>query len=239
MGDVSQNIHFGFGLNDWEELKALLLQDAMDSFGVLKKSYRNTVEISDFATDILRHGKFSVYPVEPIIRHGNPVLVKRAPERNALIREAAQLCRDWQKKGLDTIAVICRSKKEAARTALSLSEYVEVMESNLEKAEFGNGIMVLPVEYTKGLEFDAVLILNPTREDYPSDDGHAKLLYVAATRALHELCVLCCDTLTGLIADPAPAGKGRTFAVFAEDKENEKKSVSYETEGGKEKDLDR
>ena len=236
MGDVSQNIHFGFGLNDWEELKALLLQDAMDSFGVLKKSYRNTVEISDFATDILRHGNFSVYPVEPIIRHGNPVLVKRAPERNALIKEAAQLCRDWQKKGLDTIAVICRSKKEAARTALSLSEYVEVMESNLEKAEFGNGIMVLPVEYTKGLEFDAVLILNPTREDYPSDDGHAKLLYVAATRALHELCVLCCDTLTGLIADPAPAGKGRTFAVFAEDKENEKKSVSYETEGGKEKD---
>ena len=64
-----------------------------------------------------------------------------------------------------------KSKKEAARTALSLSEYVEVMESNLEKAVFGNGIMVLPVEYTKGLEFDAVLILNPTREDYPADDG--------------------------------------------------------------------
>ena len=88
------------------------------------------------------------------------------------------------------------------------------MESNLEKAEFGNGIMVLPVEYTKGLEFDAVLILNPTREDYPSDDGHAKLLYVAATRALHELCVLCYDTLTGLIADPAPAGKGSNFCGF-------------------------
>ena len=64
--------------------------------------------------------------------------------------------------------------------------------------------MVLPVEYTKGLEFDAVLILDPTREEYPVDDGHAKLLYVAATRALHELCVLHSGNLTGLIADPLP-----------------------------------
>ena len=77
--------------------------------------------------------------------------------------------------------------------------------------------MVLPVEYTKGLEFDAVLILNPTREGYPSDDGHAKLLYVAATRALHELVVLHLGNLTGLIADPLPerrqAGKMRRRCV--------------------------
>ncbi|MDE7045233.1 MAG: ATP-binding domain-containing protein, partial [Acetatifactor sp.] len=59
-------------------------------------------------------------------------------------------------------------------------------------------------EYTKGLEFDAVLILNPTREEYPVDDGHARLLYVAATRALHELCVMHTGNLTGLIADPVP-----------------------------------
>ena len=64
--------------------------------------------------------------------------------------------------------------------------------------------MVLPVEYTKGLEFDTVLILDPTREEYPVDDGHARLLYVAATRALHELCVLHTGNLTGLIADPIP-----------------------------------
>lgn len=71
MGDVSQNIHFGFGLRDWEALKKLLLPDPMDSFGILRKSYRNTIEISEFATNILRHGSFSIYPAEPIIRHGN------------------------------------------------------------------------------------------------------------------------------------------------------------------------
>lgn len=60
------------------------------------------------------------------------------------------------------------------------------------------------MEYTKGLEFDAVLLLSPDRESYPIDDGHAKLLYVAATRALHRLELLHTGNLTGLIADPIP-----------------------------------
>ena len=204
MGDVSQNIHFGYGLNDWEELRKLYLTDAKSSFGILKKSYRNTVEISNFATNILHHGQFSIYPVEPIIRHGNPVEVISLCHRNELIEKAAETCKAWQEKGLDTIAVICRDQESAAKAAGELGKLVEVMESDLEKAEFGNGIMVLPVEYTKGLEFDAVLLLDPTREEYPVEDGHAKLLYVAATRALHELSVLHTGNLTGLIADPVP-----------------------------------
>ena len=201
MGDISQNIHFGVGLNDWEPLRNLILTDSMDHFDILKKSYRNTVEISNFATKILRHGRFYNYPVEPIIRHGREVHVQQASE-SALYGEAAEICRDWQKRGLITIAIICRDTIKAKVTAQSLAPLIDIMETDLEKAEFGNGIMVLPVEYTKGLEFDAVLIWNPTREEYPVDDGHAKLLYVAATRALHELCILHIGNLTGLITDP-------------------------------------
>lgn len=209
MGDVSQNIHFGFGLRDWEALKNLLLSDPMDSFGVLRKSYRNTVEISEFATNILRHGSFSIYPVEPIIRHGNQVTVERVTQGVAaedFFRRIAEICRRWQEQELDTIAVVCRNNEEALKTARQLSKYIEIMESDLEKVNFGKGIMVLPVEYTKGLEFDAVLILNPTKEAYPIDDGHAKLLYVAATRALHELHILCRGEATGLL-EKAPERK--------------------------------
>lgn len=205
MGDVSQNIRFGVGLNDWENLRALLLaDDPMSSFGILKKSYRNTVEISHFATDILHHGKLVSYPVEPIIRHGVPVKVRQFREGDELWQETACQCLEWQEKELPTIAIICRDQESAVRAAAELEKRIKILETDLEKAEFGNGIMVLPVEYTKGLEFDAVLILNPTREEYPVDDGHARLLYVAATRALHELCVLHTGNLTGLIADPVP-----------------------------------
>ncbi len=216
MGDVSQNIHFGSGLNDWEELKALLLRDPADSFRILKKSYRNTVEISEYALRILRHGSFSVYPVEPIIRHGKPVQeIKIEPPgrtrtgseeerkriRSHMIRRAAKVLKEWQSEGYTTMAVICRDTKKAACAAKELGEYIPVCGDDLENAVFSEGIMVLPVEYTKGLEFDAVLLLDPTREEYPVDDGHAKLLYVAATRALHELCVLYSGELTGLITE--------------------------------------
>jgi len=204
MGDVSQNIHFGYGLNDWEELKNLYLPDSMDSFSTLKKSYRNTVEISNFATNILHHGQFSIYPVEPIIRHGKTPVVTQLADRSRLISQAAHICQDWQLRGLGTIAVICREQETATAAATELAKLIPLPENDPETMEFGNGILVLPVEYTKGLEFDAVLILDPTREEYPSDDGHAKLLYVAATRALHELCILHTGNLTGLIADPVP-----------------------------------
>ena len=204
MGDVSQNIHMGYGLNDWEEAKAQMLSGERDAFCILKKSYRNTVEISDFAADILAHGSFPGYSAEPVLRHGDPVLVEKAADDVELIARAEAVCRDWQRNGFDTIAVICRDEKEAERTAKELGKKLPVAESNLEKAVFDKGIMVLPVEYTKGLEFDAVLLLDPGREQYPTDDGHAKLLYVAATRALHRLCVLHTGNLTGLIADPVP-----------------------------------
>ncbi len=223
MGDVSQNIHFGFGLNDWEELKQLLLRDSMDNFGVLKKSYRNTVEISDFATNILYHGQFSSYPVEPIIRHGVPVEVSRCMDESSLYRSAADVCKKWRQKGFDTIAVICRNQASADRAAKEIGQYVEIMENDLETAVFGNGIMILPVEYTKGLEFDTVLILDPDRKEYPVDDGHAKLLYVAATRALHELCVLHRGNLTGLITDPPPTRKPPE--IRAEEKQNSEKDA--------------
>ena len=70
MGDTSQNIHFQYGLNDWDELRKLILTGDYDAFGLLRKGYRNTVEISAYANEILRHGDFSIYSVEPIIRHG-------------------------------------------------------------------------------------------------------------------------------------------------------------------------
>lgn len=202
MGDVSQNIQFGYGLADWEEMKELFLTTDRASFHVLKKSYRNTIEISRFASRILQHGSFTAYSVEPIIRHGEEAAVIEVKTYEHMTQKAVDICKEWQKKGLETIAIICRTEEMASQVAGVLSKDLPLLESSLETAEFGKGIMVLPAAYTKGLEFDAVLIWNPTREAYPVDDGHTKLLYVAATRALHELCILYHGALTGLIQDP-------------------------------------
>lgn len=203
MGDVSQNIRMDYGISDWEGVKNILLTGERDNFCVLRKSYRNTVEIANFASDILAHGEFPGYGAEPVIRHGEAVGIRQTAGRD-LYREAAKICKGWQTDGFDTIAVICRDQKQAQETAELLQKELPVMPWDPEKASFEKGIMVFPVEYTKGLEFDAVLLLSPDRESYPTDDGHAKLLYVAATRALHRLEVMHTGNLTGLIADPIP-----------------------------------
>ena len=207
MGDVSQNIHYGYGLDDWEELKGLMLHGTASGFAVLRKSYRNTVEISKFATNILRHGSFPVYPADPIERHGSDVSITECANREALLPATVKTIRKWMENGRETIAVICRDEAEASDVSRKLGRELPLADSDPETAEFTEGVMVLPVEYTKGLEFDAIVLYNPTENAYPSEDRYVKLLYVAATRALHELSVIYTGKLTGLIADPVPEGK--------------------------------
>ena len=229
MGDVSQNIHYGYGLNDWEDLKSLILRGVPGGFGVLKKSYRNTVEISEFATGILRHGSFPVYPVDPVRRHGSPVRIAQCRNDEDLIRESKNTIHKWQAEGRETIAVICRDEEEASAVSALLSKELDLADTDPETAEFTEGIMVLPVEYTKGLEFDAVLLYHPSAEGYPDNDAYVKLLYVAATRALHELAVVHTGDLTDLIASPAP---DRVQRSLPEEETSQKRELLKSDEDG-------
>ncbi len=207
MGDVSQNIHYGYGLNDWEDLRKLILTGDYDNFGILKKSYRNTVEISEFATEILRHGNFPIYPAEPILRHGNPVSMSAYDTEEDMNRAVVNIIENWKKEGHETIAVICSDEQETAYVTQRLGKEMTLADNNPETAVFNEGVMVLPVEYTKGLEFDAVLLYHPSKEHYLLEDQYVKLLYVAATRALHELAVVHLNDLTELIATPVSEEK--------------------------------
>jgi DNA helicase-2/ATP-dependent DNA helicase PcrA len=49
------------------------------------------------------------------------------------------------------------------------------------------GIDVTDVRQTKGLEFDAVILLETTKASYPSTPAARHALYVGATRASHQL----------------------------------------------------
>jgi len=198
MGDISQNINYNSGMNDWEMLKNDIFNDERDTFDVLAKSYRNTIEISEFAQKILKKGSFTSYPIEPVIRHGNEVSLIKTDKTN-IYTEVANIITAWQKQGLETIAIICRDEKESSQTMKELARLIKINDESLQNVSFSKEPMVLPVQYTKGLEFDAVLLLNPSKEAYPADDANVKLLYVAATRALHELTVLYSENISELL----------------------------------------
>ncbi len=199
MGDVSQNINYDSGMNDWEALKQEVFNKERDTFGVLAKSYRNTIEISNYATSILSHCTFPTYQVEPIIRHGATVAKHQVSKESELVSSAVNIIKTWQENGYDTIAVICKDSESTEKVSRLLGKHRKVMEGSLENAVFSKGVMVLPIQLTKGLEFDTVLLWNPDQNSYEKNDANAKLLYVAATRALHELTMVYQNKLSELL----------------------------------------
>ena len=173
MGDVSQNINYETGMNDWEDMRKWVLTGERDSFRLLKKSYRNTIEISEYAGKILQKASFGRYQIEPVIRHGVPVQEYLLPDENDMYKEAMQIITKAKESGYNSIAVICKDEAEAAFAEKWLED-----------------VTVLPIRMVKGLEFDVVLLWNPPQIEQLSNPKVAKLQYVAATRALHELHIL-------------------------------------------------
>lgn len=173
MGDVSQNINYETGMNDWEDMRKWVLTGERDSFKLLQKSYRNTIEISEYAGKVLEKAAGSAYRIHPVIRHGIPVQEYELTKEEEMYKKARALIEDIKGKGYESVAVVCNDVKEA-----------RWVEKWMEEAT------VLPVQLVKGLEFDAVLLWNPKRIEEIENKARAKLFYVACTRALHELHLL-------------------------------------------------
>ena len=196
VGDTSQNIFYDSGMNDWRDLRDQVFSPSRDCFYTLAKSYRNTVEISEYAGKVLQKCTFETYKIDPILRHGIPVQVEEVAEEQELAMKAAERIEEIRSRGYQTIAVICRTEEEAAKAEEYLATRCEI-DRNPEN--FTNGVMVLPIHKTKGLEFDAALLWNPDDTAYPLEDASARLLYVAITRALHELHIFYHGKLTELL----------------------------------------
>lgn len=131
-----------------------------------------------------------------MIRHGQEVQV-HIQKGEALKQLLKATVAKVQKQGFETIAVVCRTKEETR-------EVKEILEIQEETEDFHNGVMVLPVTLTKGLEFDAVILWKADEEHYGENPKEAKLLYVAITRALHQLYFLGDKPLSGLLKDGIP-----------------------------------
>ncbi len=186
MGDISQNVNYETGMNSWEDLKESILVGEKDKFYLLSKSYRNTIEISSYASKILEEASEGAYKIEPVIRHGREVEFVEAKEDDYQ-EKIVEIINAMKSRQQGSIAVVCNDDESADSLRKELSKIIEIADST---ENFENGVMVLPVKLTKGLEFDAVILFNVMQnyaEKVVVDKAKAKLLYVAMTRALHEL----------------------------------------------------
>ncbi|SDN47789.1 RNA polymerase recycling motor HelD [Bacillus sp. OK048] len=187
VGDLAQGIHSYRGLNSWEPLVTDVFPNA--NYHALQKSYRTTVEIMQLANDILSIMGKDLPTVEPVIRHGDkPRFTKIDPGDLQKLRETLEndihVLKDEE---LNSIAIIGRTDNECIRIQKMLENSNLPIQLLEEKEDMKKGsVVILPSYLSKGLEFDAVLIVT-LEESYSDGELDIKLLYVAMTRPMHRL----------------------------------------------------
>ncbi|SDP63287.1 RNA polymerase recycling motor HelD [Halobacillus aidingensis] len=186
LGDLSQGIHSYRGLNNWEELTSHVL--TRSNYKTLKKSYRTTIEIMNLANELLGHFIPKLDSAEPVVRHGRFPAFQPIETNRDVKRTVEVTLQDIQEQQLKTIAIITKTVEEAKRLKKLLQQVnsfsFQWLKEN-EAIEQGK-VAIVPAYLAKGLEFDAVVLLN-LEESYTETDMDIKLLYVAMTRPLHRL----------------------------------------------------
>ncbi|MBQ9938859.1 MAG: ATP-binding domain-containing protein [Oscillospiraceae bacterium] len=196
MGDAAQNLS-PCGLASWDALLEGPFSDVNSVFFNLKKSYRNTIEISRFAARVLAELPAAHYGTEPVIRHGEEPTLCRCSCEEELAEKAADIINGYLDEGMRSVAVVARTRAEAEIAHSLLSEKLDLSLACSGDEEYSGGVTVFPVNMVKGLEFDAVVIWNADSARYSTEN--AGLLYVALTRAMHKLSVLFAGELTPLL----------------------------------------
>jgi DNA helicase II / ATP-dependent DNA helicase PcrA len=190
LGDLSQGIHAYQGIHTWEEFLDLFPGEDESAFFRLDRSYRSTMEIIHFANEVLKHSGEDVTLAKPVFRSGEKVrlLTPEPHDRVGTILSAVQRLQEGR---ASTIAIVGRTEAECRDLHAALAAVgVEATLIHSGQREYRGGLSVLPVFLTKGLEFDAVLLVDVDDEHYEGTPEDAKLLYVGCTRALHELWLL-------------------------------------------------
>ena len=148
----------------------------------LNRSYRSSYEITQFTQRISPNPDLI-----PMKRHGEPPQVVRcasAAKEKALIEQHAQ---DFLGSTDNSLAIICKTQKQARRYADHLAK-VNIARQLLDERSGGwhKGIVVCTAHLAKGLEFDRVIVPAVDNCNYHTDMDR-NLLYVACTRAMHRL----------------------------------------------------
>lgn len=181
-GDLNQSIYSYQGINNWGELNKLILNSSQ--LLELNKGYRTTAQITEGSNYIL--GELGSNFSDCVARDGEQIKIN---ESNNLEKDLLNQVNNLLDKKYKTIAIIC---KDANETDLVHKKLIKlglnihkISESDL---TYSGGLCIMPSYLSKGLEFDAVIIYDASDKKYNNESIiDMKLLYVAMTRALHEL----------------------------------------------------
>ena len=197
VGDVNQKIMPSADFIGWAALAAELGVDGGE-VARLEVAHRATQPIMDVADAVLG---------------GDPTVGARAGRRPRYFREASSSeVFDRVLKLIDDhvardeaahLCVVCAHSPDAEslahRLATVLDGVTEVRFGHNQQFVFGRGVTVTNYRQVKGLEFDAVIVVEPSATFYPATDIGRGALYTVCTRARERLDLVGCAPTTILL----------------------------------------
>ena len=191
VGDLCQGIHADEGIRSWNEWADPVFSGRAD-MAQLTVSYRNTTEIMTFAQKISAHYPIEgVLPARPVLRHGEEPVIIRTDNEGERIKQITEQIRIWQTEGYHSVALIEKTADQAAALYRVLKKTTDVRLMTEKDTDYSGGILVIPSALVKGMEFDCVAVCDASENAFPEDEFLCRVLYVAATRALHRLRIWC------------------------------------------------
>lgn len=175
IGDFSQ------ALLPYETMTKKAFSNLFDSLDYvqLTTTYRSSYEIAMYAKKFMKHGD-----IHPIERHGKKPLELFYSSEQVMLEQIQRAI----KNDFKTTAIICKTERDVQRLS-KLLRNVKHYILNGQTETFETGLILTTIQYAKGLEFDAVIVPYINESNY-STVFEKGLLYIATTRAMHELTLL-------------------------------------------------
>ena len=192
-GDAAQQVDPAACFSGWAGSMAELGCAAYET-AVLEISYRCPPDVTELARRVLDGGNLPWPPVPSTVclEFGNEC--RRAELADARVGAPADRRSAW------SAALICRTPEAARRLTQHLRRGLGLRLALDGDYQFVGGINVTCVQQAKGLEFDYVIVPDASAAVYPTTPAGRRALYVAVTRASHQLVL-------------STVGRGRRFCA--------------------------
>jgi DNA helicase II / ATP-dependent DNA helicase PcrA len=189
LGDVSQTV------NPYSASSAETIERVFPQADVVKlyRSYRSTIEITAFAQRITPNPD-----IVPLERHGPAPTVTGYGSPAAELEAIGQLIADFGGSGHQSMGIICKTQRLAEQAYQAL-QGPGVHLLTADSTTFKEGVIITTAHLAKGLEFDAVIVPFASARHYKTDVDRS-MLYVACTRAMHQLTLTYSGELTTFLS---------------------------------------
>ncbi|MCI9140772.1 MAG: AAA family ATPase [Lachnospiraceae bacterium] len=185
LGDMNQTIAKREDISLYEQIQKILKKKK--SFLIkLDKSFRCTNEILNFSLKFIEY----IPEIKSFNRSGDRPKVFIMDNSNSLIDKIVEEVKLCQEEGFQSIGLICKTESNSIQLLKKIKHKLNIQLIQNDSVSDLQGVFIIPVYMSKGLEFDAVLVCDADRQNYHNEDDK-KLLYVACTRALHRLNFFC------------------------------------------------